>query len=133
MVGSVALMVGCGKDSPKTNRDASPHEVVAAWITALNDHDTAAARKLLSADEARNVESQVDSWLRNVKRIDNVKFVGDREPSNPTYESFVEVSVTFDLEQIKESSMMNGDTVWGYQLGRHSPDEPWLIVGQGAG
>jgi hypothetical protein len=40
--------------------------------------------------------------------------------------------VTFDLEQVQEVSMMNGNMLWGYQLGRHSADEPWLIVGQGA-
>jgi hypothetical protein len=133
----VALVTaGCGTTKhsrvPLPPVSAGPQHVVRAYLAALNAHDTRTARSLLTPGFAMTVETNVDSWFRNVRSITHVRV------NRPTIERDGQslravVGVHFVLDQYKVESMENGPTDWGYSLVRTSSKRRWLISGEGLG
>ncbi|MDX6204448.1 MAG: hypothetical protein QOF39_505 [Frankiales bacterium] len=117
---------------------ASPQDVVRAYLAALNAHDVATATRLLTAEHAHLVASEVDSWFTNVRSITAVE-VGYSVPESGAgsgslgagYAHVVRVGATFNLHQKDASSMQNGRTDWGYLLVRNADTQPWLIADEG--
>jgi hypothetical protein len=116
--------------------DASPEQVVAAYLAALNAHDcdTAAALVVENHDSAR-------SWCTNVSGLTSIK-VGEHAVERPEYsghsasQEVVAVPVTFDLNWRafhSDGSMPEGPTTWGYLLVRDSAHPSWRIFDQGVG
>jgi hypothetical protein len=109
---------------------AGPQRVVAAYVTALSDHDLHTARALLTRAHARDVEGEEDSWFRNVRSITHLHV---NRPWIDQKSTHAVVGVRFVLDQYKVESMENGPTVWGYMLVRKSPKNRWLIEDEGLG
>lgn len=135
-----ATAIGCGGGSgpaPSPAPPASPSAVVRAYVTALNSHDTARARKLMTPEWAGVVSRQVDGWFTNLVRIQALRIGrprSDRAVGSARHHRFVlYVPVTFNLSQKKQTSMRNGPTTWGYVLVRDQRSARWQIDGDGAG
>ncbi len=118
-------------------RDASPEQVVSAYLDALNGHDCDTAEALMTttaADHAR-------SWCHDVASLEGVDVQG-HVTERPEWsghvapDEVVRVAVTFDLSWRllrNDGSMNEGPTTWGYLLARDSASSPWRIFDQGVG
>jgi hypothetical protein len=124
-------------DVPSPPADASPEQVVRAYLEALNAHDCATAEEVM----AEGSESVADDWCRDLAHLTHIR-VGQNSVENPqwlgfprgTDEEFVSVPVSFDLDWRllhSDGTMSQGPTSWGYVLFRDGPDHPWLIFDQG--
>ena len=118
-------------------RDATPEQVVTAYLDALNAHDcdTAAALMIASAEGSARL------WCEDVASLKDVD-VRDHFMELPEYsghsapDEVANVPVNFDLTWRpfhNDGSMDEGATTWGYLLVRDSPDAPWRIFDQGVG
>lgn len=117
--------------------DASPEQVVTAYLAALNAHDCEAAEALMTDDG----KDTAKSWCDKVASLTNVD-VRDHFTERPqnlgpsASEEVARVPVTFDLNWRLlhgDVSMDEGATTWGYLLVRESPDSSWRIFDQGTG
>lgn len=124
-------------DVPIPPRDATPERVVTTFIAALNAHDCDTAAALTTGD----VADRARSWCEDISTLTDV-IVSDHsiEPPEPSGRSapdeVVFVAVTFDVDWRRfhgDTSMEEGNTVWGYRLVRNAEDSPWRIVDQGVG
>ncbi|QCX26743.1 hypothetical protein [Nocardioides jishulii] len=116
--------------------DATPGEVVAAYLDALDagDCDTAVALR-----EAGT--SQDSTWCADVASLSNPAIESPRseDPAwsgRPATDEVVSVPVRFDLEMRAlrgDGSLGDGSMTWGYRLTRSSDDGPWRIFDQGHG
>ena len=117
-------------------RDATPEQVVTAYLDALNAHDcdTAAALTVAGAEGGAR-------WCRDVASLKNVD-VRDHFMEVPEYsghsapDEVAHVPVSFDVDWRpfhNDGSMGEGATTWGYLLVRGSVDAPWRIFDQGVG
>lgn len=117
--------------------DATPEQVVAAYLDALdaNDCDTATAVSMT------NARVQGAAWCEDVAGLKGVT-VGNHTQEEPEHsghalnDQVVRVPVTFDLNWRAfhgDVSMPEGSTRWAYLLVRNSPDAPWRIFDQGNG
>ena len=136
LVATTAIaLTGCGGGAPAPSASDTPREVVQAFITALDRHDTDRAVALLTPLQ----REWVNGWLTNVVSIRDVT-IGtplDRSGTNlasaERHRFVLDVPVEFTLQQKREVSMVNGRTVWGYVLVRDRETDPWLIDDQGTG
>jgi hypothetical protein len=116
--------------------DATPEQVVATYLDALDAHDcdTAAAIMSEDGDSARMwCEDILD--LSDVEVRAHVREKPQWSGRSPT-EDVVHVPVSFDLDWrplLSDHSMAGGPTDWGYLLVRESPASPWRIFTQGMG
>jgi hypothetical protein len=124
-------------DVPVPRADASPEDVVRAYLDALNAHDCATAEAVMTSGD----ESIAYAWCRDVAHLKQVG-VGRHSTENPRWlglprgaqGEFVSVPTSFDLDWRLfhgDMTMDQGATSWGYVLVRSAPDQPWLIFDQG--
>lgn len=118
-------------------REASPEDVVAAYLKAVNAHDCDAAAALM----APGAEGQATAWCEDVASLTDVD-VRDHVTERPgdsghaAPDEVAHVPVTFDLSWRPfhdDGSMSEGATTWGYLVVRSSADSPWRIADQGVG
>jgi hypothetical protein len=140
----VVAAVGYLLLSPRRSRDvavpalqATPEQVVTAYLAALNAHDCKAAVAMTTED----AKDSTRSWCRNVASLTDVA-VSDHFAERPAWSGHsasVEVAhvpVDFNLTwrpYHSDGSMSEGATTWGYLLARPSADAPWRIFDQGTG
>nr|WP_253945453.1 DUF4829 domain-containing protein [Nocardioides sp. zg-DK7169] len=117
--------------------NATPEQVVTAYLDALNAHDCDTAETVMASD----AKDSARSWCRQVASLTDVD-VRDHFTERPELsgrsapEEVANVPVTFDVDWRLfhgDVSMPEGTTTWGYLLVRDSPDSPWRIFGQGTG
>lgn len=117
--------------------EATPEDVVAAYLEALDVHDCATAEALMTPA----ARGQAARWCAAVASLDGT-VISDHVVARPEYsghsapEEVVDVRVTFDLSWRPfhdDGSMDEGTTSWGYLLVRGSEGSPWRIFDQGMG
>jgi hypothetical protein len=116
---------------------AGPVDVVRAYVAALDAGDIETVKALSTAEHVARTDASEDSWYRNVVSITDVRISA---PISETGEGtkgeglseVVFVPVRFILKQRHDDgSMPDGETVWGYRLGRASAAERWLVLDEG--
>lgn len=117
--------------------NASPEQVVTAYLDALNAHDCDTAEAVMTSD----AQDSAKSWCEDVASLTDVD-VRNHLTEHPKYsghsapDEVANVPVTFDLNWRpfhNDGSMEEGSTTWGYLLLRDSPSSPWRIFDQGTG
>jgi hypothetical protein len=117
--------------------NASPEQVVTAYLDALNAHDCDTAEAVMTID----AKDSAKLWCDKVASLTDVD-VRDHFTERPkdsghsAPEEVANVPVNFDLNWRlfhNDGSMDEGATTWGYLLVRDSPDSPWRIFDQGTG
>jgi hypothetical protein len=117
--------------------DATPEQVVTAYLDALNVHDCGTAAAVMT----REARQSAETWCHQVASLSNVD-VHDHVTEPPedsghsAPEEVADVLVTFDLRWRlfhDDGSMPQGATSWGYLLVRDSRTSPWRIFDQGVG
>jgi hypothetical protein len=120
---------------PRAN--ATPKQVVTAYLDALNAHDCDTAEAVMT-DGAKG---EATSWCEDVASLTDVD-VSDYSRERPEWsghsgrEQVTNVPVAFNLNWRpfhNDGSMDEGATVWGYLLVRARPGSPWRIFSQGTG
>ena len=109
--------------------DATPAEVVSAYVDALDAHDFDTARTLLTPPARRNAEP----WFDAVDTLTNLHVLG-AHPRGPGFR--VDVAVEFDVTWRwlhDDGSMPEGTNPWGFRLERETEGDPWRIFDQGLG
>lgn len=146
LVGSLALVLALAvvylllppRQTAQVGRpslDATPEQVVTAYLEALNAHDCGAAEALMTEGS----EDTATTWCDDVASLSSVKVMSHvREQPEQTGHSAPEevanVPVTFSLDWRLlqgDGAMNEGDTTWGYFLVRTAPEKPWRIFDQG--
>jgi len=117
--------------------DATPEQVVTAYLAAVVAHDCDTAEAVTT----RDAEDGAESWCDDVGRLTDVDVRDhvterpeDSGHSAPT--EIVDVPVSFDVHWRlfhDDGSMEDGATTWGYLLVRESPHSRWRIFDQGTG
>lgn len=118
------------EDVPLPSDSATPEEVVATYLRAVDAHDCATAQALTTSD-ARDIAT---GWCREVADLADIE-VGDALPDSRR-RGTTDVEVSFDLDWRlfhDDGSLPEGPTTWGYILVRRTPDGPWRITDQGTG
>jgi hypothetical protein len=117
--------------------DATPEQVVTAYLDALNAHDCDTAEAVWTSDAKVGAKM----WCEDVASLTDVD-VRDNFKERPQWsgnsasDEVVNVPVTFNLNWRlfhNDGSMDEGVTGWSYELLRDSPDSPWRIFGDGVG
>lgn len=117
--------------------DATPEQVVTAYLDALNAHDCDAAQAVTTG----GARDSAKSWCQDVTGLTDVD-VRDHFAERPRWSGHspsaevANVPVTFDLDWRpfhSDGSMDEGATTWGYLLVRQSAGSPWRIFDQGTG
>lgn len=115
--------------------DATPEQVVTAYLNALNAHDCDTAEAVSTED----AKESATSWCHHVDSLTAVT-VGRHVQERPEWtghspaDEIVNVPVTFDLTWRpfrSDGSMDEGVTTWGYLLVRESASRSWRIFDQG--
>lgn len=117
--------------------DATPEQVVGAYLAALDAHDCDTAMALRTPDSRGTAEN----WCSKVAHMADARVTGSHSefPEWSGYEApdeVVNVRVTFDLGWRmfhNDISMEEGHTDWGYRLVRDSPTSQWRIFDEGNG
>jgi hypothetical protein len=109
--------------------DASPHEVVKAYVRAINADDCASMRAL------SDPVNTVGAWCGGITVSDLVI----HDPVEDTccgpgqdHSHVVKVPVDFRLRGA-DSSMPDGEHAWGYILVRDNDAQRWRVASEGAG
>lgn len=117
--------------------EATPEQVVGAYLDALNAHDCETA-EALAIDGAQD---SAKAWCEDIGSLTAVE-VADATMDRPedsghsATEVVARVPVAFNLTWRPlhgDVSMAEGPTTWGYLLIRDSSDSAWRIVDQGVG
>ncbi|WP_262848769.1 DUF4829 domain-containing protein [Mumia quercus] len=115
--------------------DATPEQVVAAYVDALDAHDCDTASALRTRDSSESALS----WCESVASLEEIE-VGVHFPESRGYteaeprEELVGVGVTFNLQwrPFRDDGWIEeGRTTWGYTLAREAETHPWRIVDEG--
>lgn len=117
--------------------NATPEQVVRAYLDALNTHDCETARELSTGI---NVQSS-KSWCDDLESATGVIVRPHRseDPTTTGHDASVEVvdvPVHFNLKWrpgTSDPTVEDITDVWEYLLMRNHPDEPWRIFDQGVG
>ena len=117
--------------------DATPEQVVTAYLEALNAHDCDTAVAVMT-EEAR---ASAESWCEDVASLTGVIVRGHvterpQDSGHSTPEEVANVPVSFHLSWRpfhNDGSMDEGATTWSYLLVRDSADSPWRLFDQGTG
>lgn len=112
---------------------ASPAEVVAAYLAALDAHDCATARRL-------SRDGSADLWCRDVLHLTHVRisspFAEDPSWSGRQGGQVVDVPAAFDLDWRlfhDDGTVPEGPMTWSYLVERDSDAGPWRIGDEGEG
>lgn len=117
--------------------NATPEQVVTAYLAALNAHDCDTVRALTTEGGSENAKT----WCEDVASLTDVD-VANHLKGNPQQtghslpEEVANVQVSFNLNWRplhNDGSMDEGNTAWGYLLVRTSATSPWRIFDQGMG
>jgi hypothetical protein len=111
--------------------DATPEQVVTAYVDALNAHDCETAESLM----ANGAEDDAAVWCKNLGSLTDLDITDVTEAPKASRHSSG-VSVTFNVKWRlfhNDGSMDEGATAWDYYLVRGSASSPWRISNQGAG
>lgn len=115
--------------------DASPEQVVTAYLDALNQHDCGTAKAVAT----RHFAEHARSWCTDVSSLAHL-LIHQSRPVTPDEVGLappaqaVEVWVRFDLTwRLFHGDPLtpDGTTYWGYVLERDSADAPWRINDEG--
>lgn len=120
------------RNVPMPSAGAGPHEVVVAYLDAMDAHDCETAGALATPDYRESARS-------TCRKIASVDFAVD-----PPYESAAAlrassttyVGVDWDIDWRwlhQDVSMEEGAGSWGYGLERASRQSPWRISSAGVG
>ncbi len=131
------LLVLPSDDVDMPGDNATPEQVVGAYLSALDAHDCETATALRT-EGSRDTAA---TWCSNVARMADHRVVSSYAESpeysgHTTPAEVVNVRVTFDLGWRMfhdDGSMEEGHTDWGYLVVRGSPTSPWRIFGEGNG
>ncbi len=144
---AIYLMVTMpSKDVDMPADDASPEQVVAAYMEALDAGDCETAKALVIPSSHESTQR----WCSQVASMsDATVAAADPEPAelsssanlqssgeSAASREMVDVRVTFDFRRRPfawDISLPDGPTSWGYGLQRESPAEPWRIFAEGNG
>lgn len=111
--------------------DATPEEVVRAYIDAVNARDCRSLKALSVPAVSTRVQCGDDVTLTNI-RIGEAREDGCCGMS----ESFAQsrnVPVVFDRRGVGMGTADQSDVAWAYILVRDDDDQPWRVVDQGVG
>lgn len=125
------------KDVDMPGDDASPEQVVAAYMEALDGGDCDTAEALVTPQAVNSAAW----WCNNVARMGEAhtgahQVEAPRLSNHTAPDEVVTVAVSFDLGWRllhKDPSMDAGHTNWSYGLVRSSPEDPWRIFAEGQG
>lgn len=131
---------GCGATSRRVALppvSASPQRVVAAWVAAINAHDTETARALMTPAYAKLSDRAPDSWFTNVESMTHLRvnkpFADVSSAGTLQYRYALDMGAEFVLKQHSVLSMPNGRTTWGFIVVRNNRQQPWRIGEEGTG
>ncbi|MCW2856151.1 MAG: hypothetical protein JWR52_1766 [Marmoricola sp.] len=121
------------RDVAMPSQQATPEQVVTAYLDALNAHDCKVAQSLYTP----SWQADGRRWCEDVQHLGQVRVhQAIQEPGSSTATQLVDVAVSFDLNWRPfhdDGSMPEGPTGWGYILTRASARAPWRISDQGVG
>lgn len=105
--------------------DATPEEVVAVYLDALDAHDCDTANALWAQPDGAR------AWCPALKGIEDVDIdaaESERQGKRTRMHVFVEWDLTW-----RPFASVSGDAedFWGFYLARESDADPWRIVDQG--
>ena len=117
--------------------DATPEQVVTAYLEALDSHDCDTAEAVMT----EGAKESAKSWCEDVTNLTDVDvqdhFMERPKDSGHSWPAEVaNVPVAFKLNWRhfhNDGSMDEGPTTWGYLLVRNSAESPWRIFDQGTG
>ena len=118
--------------------NASPAQVVATYVRALDAHDFRTAERLLVPGVR---EKYRRTWFLDVDHVDGL-VVGRVRAEPPTWSGrthrtqVMRVPVRWDVQWRfvhRHSSLPEGHSTWGFRLSRSSDQRPWRIFDQGTG
>jgi hypothetical protein len=102
--------------------DASPDQVVRAYVDALDAHDCETAAML-------RVGHDVGDFCRNLRSVSLDGTSPGRIPRAEDLVTEVEIDADFEWRVFKVDPSLRGQTIWGFSLERAAPDAPWRIAG----
>lgn len=133
LVLGLAACTGAPDDVPMPPADASPEEVVTAFIASVNAGDMDTVVALSSADLALEIEqSWEDVTIADVQiRKPTAGFFGGDIRAPGQENIYLPIDAVFHGT---DGSLPDGElTGWGYTLARPDEDSPWVIWSQGVG
>ena len=119
---------------PVPAADATPQQVVTAYLDASTAHDVATMNALSAGDSFLRASRFEPSWM--VSRVKTYAPSPDGGPGTAWTNWRQVVKVDVDMLILKGHDMNfpdNTDTYWGYVLGRQGDRDPWRIIDQGVG
>ncbi len=138
VAGIVFLFIALqSKDVDMPNDNATPAQVVDAYVAAMDAHDCDTAIALRTKES----RDRAADWCRKVSSMTDAQVL-EHYSELPEYtghealDEVVGVPVTFDLGWRmfhNDGSMDEGHTNWSYSLVRSSPTSAWRIFGEGNG
>ncbi|GAB4007205.1 hypothetical protein [Nocardioides ultimimeridianus] len=127
------------RHAPAVADDASPEQVVEAYLDALRTHDCRTARELSTGINVR----YSSSWCKQLDSITDVIVRPARQDDPITHgqspsAEVVNVAVRFHLRwrpgvAADDPTVEDITDFWGYSLIRGNPGQPWRIFDQGVG
>lgn len=136
---SLLLAAGCSaSDVPSgaaTAPRGTPEAVVLDYLEAVAAGDRATVRELSSPAFDERMAAAADSWYSQEVTFTDIA-LGERRDADGSgtatrFAQVVHIPVAFDIEQERDLSLPNGETVWGFTLGRQDDTEPWVIDDMG--
>lgn len=128
------VVFGQTREVPMPAEDASPHEVVVAFLDALDARDCGTARAIVVDGSSR-----ADTWCSEVGSVEDVSFsgAGDSQIVGP-YPQHARVAVDFTVhwQPFNGGHFIGSETHlvgWSYYLVRSAEREPWRIESEGKG
>lgn len=118
------VVAGCSHVAVPAD-DASPQDVVRAYVAAVNAKDCSTAKDL--------APSSAGSWCGSAT-LDDLQITGtsDETREGEPSEKVKHVAVQFTLRG-GDGSMTEGRNGWGYLLDKTGPNGAWRIYDQGVG
>ena len=114
--------------------DATPQQVVTAYLEASSAHDVATMNALSAGDRFLRASRFEPTWM--VSRVKTYAPSPDGGPGTAWTNWRQVVKVDVDMLILKGHDINfpdNTDTYWGYALGRQRDRDPWRIIDQGVG
>jgi hypothetical protein len=129
------LLSACGGTSTPAARHATPERIVALFIAALDAHDKAAARPLLTPTFARYALDQSGSWFNDSLKITRLRTSKPWSESaaarSQGYKYGKVVNARFVIEPLHSGATPKEVSVENFYLMANSTNGPWLIGAEG--
>ena len=137
-----AVLLGAGvwrytepvRHVPVPAADATPQQVVTAYLAASTAHDVATMNALSVGGSSLRASRFETTWM--VSRVKTYAPSPDGGPGTAWTNWRQVVKVDVIMHTLKGHDLNfpdNTDTYWGYALGRQSDRDPWRIIDQGVG